>query len=244
MNAMPLCLCERIVVRVLPMLVFAAMIAGLSVLNGCNIVGPAVVLAQGPPTIDAEHKLADRPTVVFVDDRRTVLGDRGIRRTIGDNVAEVLLSRGILNHERGHAISTADAMAVAGSEEVAHLKSLGAIAQEVGAEQIISIEMISFNMATIEGQPRAQAEFRVKVLDAVNRTRLFPAPDGPDARVMIAMLPVEQTFQPLLTRESAREAELTLAALVADKTAKLFYKHERGIELGGRSSPEANRRTR
>ena len=215
----------------------------LLMLTGCNIVAPAVIAFSPPPTNDAAHKLADRPTVTFVDDRRNVLRDRGIRRLIGDRVMEQLLGKEVLSHEQGHAISTGDAMAVAGREADGELMSLSQIGSAVGAEQVIAIEMISFDLQSVDGSPRATAQFTVKVLDLVNRTKIFPADDGPDAQTLMVMLPVEQTFQPGLTREASREAELTLANLIADKVAKLFYKHEIR-PLGANSASDATGRVR
>jgi hypothetical protein len=192
--------------------------------HGCNIVEPIAIIAEGPPTIDAEYELLDRSTVVFVDDRRNILADRAIRRYIGDKVSEHLLSAGVV----GDAISTGDALAVVGAEQAGALKPIEEIGKDVGAAQIIYVEMLKFALEAPDGQPTATAELQVKVIDVENSLRIFPADDADtSARMMLVMLPPDQAFQPMLGRSARREAEYTLADLVAERVAKLFYEHER-----------------
>ena len=51
---------------------------------GCNIVTPIVYAVSPPPKQPALYPLEDRPTVVYVDDRRNLLSYRSLRRRIGD----------------------------------------------------------------------------------------------------------------------------------------------------------------
>ncbi len=52
-------------------------------LTGCNILGPAILLVEGPPKVQAQFTLEKkRPTVVFVDDRASVLPRRALRQQI------------------------------------------------------------------------------------------------------------------------------------------------------------------
>jgi hypothetical protein len=215
-----------------------ALATALAVMSNCNIITPIAVIAEGPPTIDAEYKLPDRTTVVFVDDRRNILADFAIRRYIGDKVSEHLLGARVVTD----AISTGDALSVAGKEQAGALMPIEQIGKEVGAAQIIYIELLKFSLEAPNGQPTAIAELQVKVTDVENHARMFPGTsEADDPRYMIVSLPPDQAFQPMLGRSARREAEYTLAEMVADQVAKLFYEHERGIPLGHRMAPETGR---
>lgn len=206
-------------------------------MHGCNIVGPIAVLASPPQTQDAEYKMADRVTAVYVDDRKNVLNDRGLRMFIGDRVLEHLMRNKVLKDS----IKTSNTMAAAGSERAGALKPLEQIGREVGAAQLIYVEMLSFGLEPdASGAPRAQATLRVKLIDVENRVRLFPptGEDVADARYMTVTLPPEQTYQPVLTRASQAEANRTLAEMIADRVAKLFYKWE-VRPLGDNSAPKS-----
>lgn len=217
------------------MVALAAFVANLAT---CNIITPIAVIAEGPPTIDAEYKLPDRSTVVFVDDRRNILADFAIRRYIGDKVSEHLLRAKVVSD----AISTGDALVVAGRDQVGALMPIEQIGKEVGAAQLIYIELMKFSLEAPNGQPTATAELQVKVIDVENRTRMFPGTGAENSsRFMIVHLPPDQAFQPVLGRGARREAEYTLADMVADQVSKLFYEHERGIPLGHRMAPETGR---
>jgi len=215
-----------------------ALATALAVMSNCNIITPIAVIVEGPPTIDAEYKLPDRTTVVFVDDRRNILADFAIRRYIGDKVSEHLLRAGVLTD----AISTGDALSVAGREQAGALMPIEQIGKEVGAAQLIYIELLKFSLEAPNGQPTAIAELQVKVIDVENRARQFPGTGAENpARFMMVTLPPDQAFQPMLGRSARREAEYTLADMVADQVSKLFYEHERGIPLGHRMAPETGR---
>lgn len=218
--------------------VCAAWLAGTALLPGCNIVGPIAVLASPPPTQDAEYKMADRVTAVYVDDRKNVLNDRGLRMFIGDRILEHLMRNKVLKDS----IKTSSTMAAAGSERAGALKPLEQIGKEVGAAQLIYVEIMSFGLEPdAAGAPRAQATVRVKLIDVENRVRLYPPAgeaDGADSRYLTLTLPPEQTYQPMLTRAAQAEAYRTLAELIADRTAKLFYKWE-VRPLGDNSAPKS-----
>lgn len=212
---------------------------------GCNILGPAAFVLSGPATIDAEFRLPDQPTVVFVDDRRNVLANRGIRSYLGDKTGEYLLRHKVLNVEKQHSIRTGGALAAARGDEQGHLLSLEEIGEKVGARQVIYIDMLTFQIETTDGESHTHAQFAVKVIDVETRTRIFPDPEsGPPARTMVVSLPPERTYQPIFNRETRREAELALAVLIADKVSKIFYKHEPGTPFGSRVAPQVNPRAR
>jgi len=203
------------------LLALAAAAAG-ALAAGCNIVGPVAVALSPPPSNEAEIELPDRPTVVFVDDRKNVLNDRGLRIVIGNEISTILMEQEVLTQT----ISTSSVLRILGEERHGELMSIAEIGRQVDAEQVIYVELMSFSVARSAEGFRALSQVQVKVIDAVNNVRLYPTGDeGSEARTLLVELPRDQALQPLLTRSTAREAEETLAMRIADKVSKLFYKH-------------------
>ncbi len=201
-------------------------------LTSCNILGPAAFLIGGLPKQDAQYALMDRPTVVFVDDPRNALSDRNLRRYIGDKIAQELMINKIVTVT----ISSADAMAVASGDRHGKRMPIEAIGSAVGAEQVLYVEMMSFTLSPDNVTPQPMGVCRIKVIDAVNRTRLFPQVNE-DSQAAAAY-PV-QVALPVLSTELYRSASgrrkmnEQLANHMADKVAKVFYKHVPN-ELGSR----------
>ncbi len=79
-------------------------------LAGCNILGPAILLVEGPPKVPAKFTPEKkRPTVVFVDDRASVLPRRALRQQIAAMCQNALLKEKVLTN----VIDTTAAMSVA-----------------------------------------------------------------------------------------------------------------------------------
>ncbi len=201
-------------------------------LSSCNILSPAAYLAMGQAKAPAQYVLEDRPTVVFVDDRNNAIpvNSTRVRRMIAEKVNADLMTHDLVTQT----ISARDALAVARNRDRdGKLMSMGAIGAMVGAEQIIYIEMLSFRGSPDNRTPRPAAACRVKVLDVVSKTRLFPPPDAEsewaDAMTMTS------TVSPELYRNSQgrRKIQEMLSLALADQVAKLFYKHIPN-ELGSR----------
>lgn len=198
----------------------------------CNIVGPAAWLIGGQAKREAQYLILDRPTVVFVDDPRNTLPDRNLRRFIGDKIAQELMINNVLTTT----ISSADAMAVARGDKHGKRMAIEAIGSAVGAEQIIYVEMMSFTLSADNVTPRPAGLCRIKIIDATNRTRLFPPSD--ENSKAAAAYPVSVTM-PILSMNQYRSAsgrrkinEL-LASQLSDQIAKVFYKHVPN-EIGSR----------
>jgi len=204
-------------------------------LGACNILQPAAYLAMGQPKVPAKYELENRPTVVFVDDRNNAIpiNSSRVRRAVADDVTRQLMSRKLVMMT----ISPRDAMALSRNQDrQGKLMSMGAIGETVGAEQLIYIEMLSYRGSPDNVTPRPSAACRLKVIDIVNKTRVFPAPgaDKDWQDVIVQGAPVS----PELYRSSAgrRQIEQMLAAAIADGVTKLFYKHIPD-ELGSRLTP-------
>jgi hypothetical protein len=209
-----------------PLLCLGLLVAAAALACGCNIVTPIVYAVSPPPKQAPMHYLADRPTVVYVDDRRNVLTYRGLRRRIADVVIGELLANEVLTAE--NAISSRNALAiVAQNDRYSDPMSIQAIGQAVGAEQIIYVEVESAT-TSLDGyttQPAAVCE--VRVIDVVSRQRLFPLGSDPNESVGHSMRIVAQRIgtPAAASGVSTLQAYELLAAEMGSQIAKLFYEH-------------------
>ncbi len=214
----------------------AIIVSVTAVMGSCNILQPAAYLAMGQAKAPARYVLEDTPTVVFVDDRNNAIpiNSSRVRRAVADDVTNQLMSRDLVTIT----ISPRDAMALSRNQDrQGKLMSMGALGEAVGAEQLIYIEMLSYRGSPDNVTPRPSAACRLKVIDVVNKTRMFPGPEAEkDWQEIIVQGP---PVSPELYRSTAgrREIEKMLAATIADKVTKLFYKHIPD-ELGSRLTPQ------
>ncbi len=105
------------------------------------------------------------------------------------------------------------------------LLSMEEIGEAVGAEQIIFVKMASFRGSPDNITPQPSAACLVKVIDVVNRRRLFPAPDAErEWREVVVQTP---TVSPELyqTNQGRRQIEQMLAQYLGRDIARLFYEH-------------------
>lgn len=190
--------------------------------TACNIVGPAAFIIQGPPKQEAAFILPDRPTVVFVDDRKNVLPRTALRTLIGDTAAEELLATKTLSKT----ISSRDAINLARVQETGRKPlSIDAIGEAVGAELVIYVNIISFGASDENGMPRPTAGAEVRVIDVVNDVRLFPVDAGNPYYIQAQTDAVSPDV--LRTQAGVRQVEDLLAVRLGDQVAKVFYEHER-----------------
>ncbi len=207
-----------------------------AVMCSCNILSPAAFLAMGQTKTPAMYTLEDRPTVVFVDDRNNAIpiNSSRIRRRIADDVSSELMAHELVTQT----ISPRDAMSLARRRDrEGNLMSMEAIGQAVGAEQLIYIEMLSFRGSSDNVTPRPSAVCRLKVIDVVTRTRLFPPVGGETDWQEVPVLGLPMSLELYRNSEGRRQIEQSLSAAIADQIAKLFYKHIPD-ELGSRLTPQ------
>ncbi len=189
---------------------------------GCNIVAPAVVMFSPPPSRPAEYQLADRPTVVFVDDRGNKLPRRNLRVMIGDAIAQQLMIEEVLTDT----ITTRDALAVANRETDDALLSMEDIGRAVGAEQLIYVQMTGYvdSFDGIRRRPAASCE--VSVIDISNRARLFPTSDSATRTRTVEIISPREFPESAMSSAAARRVmQDDMAKIIGEKVAKLFYKH-------------------
>ncbi len=204
-------------------------------LAGCNIVGPAAYIIEGPPTVDAVHELADVPTIVFIDDRHNVVSPISLRKVIADRVSQDLMVQKVLSEN--NALSSQDATAVAMQRERnSSILSIEEIGKSVGAKQVIYVEMLQFQGTPDGFTPRPMAMSRVKVINIEHRKRVFPPEDAlqPSREVQAMTREIDPGLY--ATRSGLLKIYEALAIEAGSEVGRLFYKHERR-PLGGNLNP-------
>jgi hypothetical protein len=199
-------------------------------LPGCNIVGPAAYLIEGPPSVDAEYTLKDVPTLVFIDDRQNVVNPISLRRVIADSASTDLMVKKCVKTT----ISGQDAMViVAQQERNSKILSMEEIGQKVGARQIIYIEMTQFSDSPDGVTPRPVAAGKVRVIDLDAHERTFPPKDAEQPFRMVQAAGREVDINEYRTLSTRLPIFENLAKEMGVEVAKLFYKHE-VRQLGGK----------
>jgi hypothetical protein len=210
----------------LALLVVAAASAG-----ACNIAAPAFYILHGPPRTPAVYTLADRPTVIFVDDRANAIPRQpdAMRRLLDDEASRQLMEKKVLSNT----IRPQDEISVARRHDrYSDVLSIGAIGEAVGAEQVIYVQMIEFRETPDGFTPRPQGACEVKVIDVANQARLFPPPDAPTPSHAVRVLLPAVNEELYKSNPGRLQIYRTLAGEMGSEIAKLFYEHETK-ELGG-----------
>ena len=211
------------------MIILGVSVAAAWCLSGCNIVGPALVLADGPPSQDAKFELdKERPTLVFIDDRLPRLGRRQLRNLIAESCQNELLERKVLvnviDYRAGFAISD--------RETPGQPMDIVTIARTVGAQIVIFATVDGFVLSPDGATMTPSAALRVKVIDTAKESpRVWPAEaEGFPLTVTLNQRPTPLPRAPA----DVMRAENTFAEQVGTAVSKLFYKHETRESVGGR----------
>ena len=197
-----------------------------AMLGGCEVAGWA---AQAiPKKVKATYVLPDRPTLVMVDDPDRRLRDPSLPRYIATEISNALAQHSAVT--KVVAPDTIDALMIKLGDDFDR-SGIDQIGREVGAEQVVHVHVESAKLYPEPGLLQPQAVVQVKVIDVVNRRRLFPTigrGDGQTAyslssrgiRLNVRMLPRGSTdeshaVQTLLMRR--------LASRIARDSARLFH---------------------
>ncbi len=195
-----------------------ALAAILLTLPSCNILGPAYYFIKGPPKQPRQHALdPNRPTVIFVDDRLSVLPRRTLRTAIADRAETDLLRNKVLINM----IDNSSIQAAAARDVGEQGTSIARLGQSVQAEVVIYVWMESFGL-TPDGstfQPFATA--RVKVIDTVSKeSRVWP--ENFEGHLVSVVPRVRATDVPK-TAAAQSKAQEELAAQLGTTIGYLFY---------------------
>ncbi|MCH2136906.1 MAG: hypothetical protein MK101_10045 [Phycisphaerales bacterium] len=144
-------------------------IASLS--GGCNIAAAVDAVTRPDPVVEAKHTLPDVATVVFIDDRRNQINPVRVRRQIADEITAVLIEEGSMTDM----ISARDAVAAARRlDSAGSVAGINQIGEAVGADQVIYVEALGFQLTRNGLSPDPMAAFNVRVLDVRSGERTFP----------------------------------------------------------------------
>lgn len=189
--------------------------------TGCNIAEGIDALTRPDRTIPAHYHLIDRPSVVLVDDRTNLINPVRLRREIADEATIVLMERDAVDHM----ISPRDAMAAARRlDQPNRPAAIDRIGEMVGADQVIYVETLAWGLVQGRGVIAPQAAFRVKVIDVMDRTRLFPVgeQDGAESGGMLVRVNMDQAEAQRYSSDSVTALSRELAKRSGDAVARLF----------------------
>lgn len=225
------------VIRFLFHALVPAMVAGSSLLfvSGCNIASAVGYAVHPEPEFEAQYELADVPTVIFIDDRRGVVNPTRLRRVIADEATAQLMEEGVISEQ--NMIAPRDAMIAARrSDRSGDVVPIARIAEMVGADQVIYVDVNQFALTFDGVTPSPLSISRVRVLNITTGKRVFPDPDAPDGDVVYYQLSVDlpnakpHGFNTVKVRNEMTEQ---LALQTGDGIGKLFYSYIKS-ELGSR----------
>ena len=189
-------------------------------LSSCNIIVPAAFIFSPEPMVEPVFVLQDRPTVVFVDDRQNLVTPTSLRRVIGNRVSQDLMVEEVV----AKTIDTSDAEAVARVNDTDGAPmAIDEIGRAVGADVVIYMEMVEFRDRTDPYQPKPRASCRVRVIDAVNLTRLFPDATAEESSYLVQVeLPAMDPGQ-MRSRAARNQVGEMLANRLGQQAGRLFY---------------------
>lgn len=194
--------------------------AAVFLMQACNIVGPAVLLVNGPEKTPAAYRLdPERPVVFFVDDRGNRLAKRSLRVTIASTAQQILLDE----REVKNVVDAKAAMTRVAGETAEEPTDIATLGKSVGAELVVYVTVDSFALSPDSVTYQPGAELRVKVIDCVNTpARLWP--EESTGKLVTVSLPQRQGTQP----KNAAEATIAFEELAQEcgrSVAELFYNH-------------------
>lgn len=218
-------ICPKLsVMRLALTLVSGVMLVGFPI--ACNILIPLNYAIEGPPKDPAVFELPSKRTVVIVDDKANRMTRVALRVEVGDSLGSELLANDVV----AEVITTRDAVALIRRMDTASKPiSIQRIAESLGAEQVVYVEIDEFVLSGGRGEGGPEAVALVKVLDITSGTRLWPNVGSEAVSTEL------QDINPSILETSAgrREIEDKLATQLGTDIAKYFYAHPRR-ELGGR----------
>lgn len=201
-----------------------ALLAGIALaLGGCNIVGPLGYLVGGDPKVKPQFTLTpERKTVVFIDDRASVLPNRATRDRIAQAAQKALADEKLVRPD--DLIPAERLLPVITAERFGRPSGIVEVGEAVGADVVIYATLDAFSLSPDGSQFAPVASFRVKVLDIKNKKRLFPTGDQEWCPVTIT--PKVRPENPPKTLGERTAAERTLAEQTGLGVARVFFEYD------------------
>jgi hypothetical protein len=192
-------------------------------LPACNIVAPAYLLVHGPEKVPPAYGLdKERPTVILVDVAPGLAVRPAVRAAIADQAGRDLLTVGAVTTM----IDPRSAASMASLDRLGSPMPTSEIGRAVAADVVIHVLIESFTI-TPDGQTLAPvAQLRLKVIDAVAQTRLFPPPPEDEGAPVVLRRPLRTATLPERGAEW-NQTELDFAQWVGTAVAQSFVEHDR-----------------
>lgn len=192
--------------------------------GGCNVASAVAYATTPNPVQEAEYELQDKPTVIFVDDRRNQVNPVRFRRTIADVLSEDLLEEELVSD----VISPRDATAAARQlDRGSRPASVVRVGELVGAEQVIYVEMLNFSLSRDGFSPDPFANCNVRVIDVGGKKRMFPPLEKGDSKSFLLQVSLPAEKSQGLTDSRVRQfLGESLAKETGHRISQLFYDHE------------------
>ncbi len=188
---------------------------------GCNILGPILFIAHGPPRVPALYQLdPERPTVILVDDPDNRIGSRQFRLEMAAAVEERLLAKKTVRT----VIESEQLMRILARERAEDRMAIAEIGRAVGADVVIWIGVQNFELVLDAENVAPRAHLRVKVLDAVAEERLWP--EEASHHDLVVSMPRRAAAAPRTSSER-RHIMSELAQYAGKAAAELFYNEEK-----------------
>jgi hypothetical protein len=196
----------------------------LTAASGCNIVGPALLIVEGPPTNEAVFKLDETRThVIFIDDLKSRVPKRSLRTEIATSAEQALLEEKVLAQEQ--LIATSAIMRVAADDAFGAPMSVAQMGERVGADVVIDVSREEWTLTQDRGTYTPKVVALVKIIDAETKQRIWPKV-GSGHRLTVE--PRDQTNAGEVPKDLASRtaAEQALAKRCGKALAELFFEHE------------------
>jgi hypothetical protein len=203
------------------------LLAAVLTLAGCGV--SALMYNLAPPTIEKEHLLPDRPTLVLVDDPGGELGDPALASQMAAHVYDLLIAQKVLSPQ--HAVQLAGINELS-QEHGKDFKNLPVdeVGRELGAQQVVHVHVQAALWVPQAGMWKPTGSARVKVINVADGRRLFPGEDVIDG---VAALPprsrgiVVTELQPRASTNVEQTEIPAIQKLLANRlardTARVFY---------------------
>ena len=187
---------------------------------GCNIFGPILFIAHGPPRVKALYDLPrDRPTVVLIDDPDNNITSRQFRLEMAAEIEKKLLEK----RKVETLVESQQLLRVLSRERPEDRMSIGEIGRAVGAEIVIWVGVQRFELLQDAENIAPQANLRIKVLDVVAEEKLWPT-DMAYHDLVVSM--PRQAGEAPDSPSDRRRLMMDLARYAGRATAELFYNEE------------------
>jgi hypothetical protein len=206
------------------------LLIGLLALTGCEAIGLAA-MAIVPPTKPAVYTIANRPTLIIVDDPKGLLRDPQLGLRAAARCAEVLQTEKIVTAFIDNKKLTELAAELGDKYAKTSPYTIG---KRLGAQQVILINVFAASVSPEPALMRPAAELGVKIFDVDAKERLFPpsskATGVPDSTGTDGFYIHKVAMRFKVTEANPQRvyaiAFEKLAEEIGEGTALLFFEHD------------------